>query len=95
MNAERQAAMAERRAQIPRAYRATYDRAVEGRSLRAAINAFCLECVCWRRKEVALCTDVACPLYAGRPYQLPQNGRQRQFIGAELKKSMQQIAELG
>lgn len=83
----RQAKIAERRAQIPRSYRATYDRAVKGRSLRAAINAQCLECVCWQRKEITLCTDLACPLYAVRPYQSPQNGRQGQVSGVESKNS--------
>ena len=84
---ERQEKIAIRHAQIPRAYRATYNRAVKGRSLRAAINAQCLECVCWQRKEVALCTDLACPLYAVRPYQLPQNGRDAGFSGVESKNS--------
>jgi hypothetical protein len=79
--------IAERRAQMPRSYRATYDRAVKGKSLRAAINAQCLECVCWITKEVRFCTDLACPLYAVRPYQLPQNGRGEGLSGAESKKS--------
>lgn len=73
----------ERRAQMPRSYRATYERAVKGRSLRAAINAQCLECVCWITKEVRLCTDLACSLYAVRPYQLPQNGRDGQDMEPE------------
>lgn len=84
---KRQEQIAERRKQMPRAYRATYNRAVKGRSLRAAVNAQCLECVCWQRKEVTLCTDLACPLYAVRPYQLPQNGHDGGFSGAESKNS--------
>jgi hypothetical protein len=71
--------ISQRRSQIPRAYRATYDKAVNGQSLRAAINAQCLECVCWQRREVILCTDLACPLYAVRPYQSSQNGRDDGF----------------
>jgi hypothetical protein len=62
--------IAERRKQMPRAYRANYDKAVQGKSLRAAVNAFCLECVYWFRKEVRFCTGLACPLYAVRPYQI-------------------------
>jgi len=89
MDDKRQAQIAERRAQMPRAYRATYNRAVKGKSLRAAINAQCLECVCWQRDEVRNCTDLACPLYAVRPYQIPQNGREGGFSGAELKKTEQ------
>lgn len=61
--------IAKRLEQMPRAYRATYKKAVAGNSLRACINSQCLECVCWQRKEVTLCTDLGCPLYAVRPYQ--------------------------
>jgi hypothetical protein len=85
MNIElRQQRIEERREQIPRAYKATYDKAVRGKSLRAGINAFCLECVCWHIEEIRHCTDLACPLYAMRPYQLPQNARGEDFSGAEL-----------
>ena len=61
--------IAERLRQMPKKYRATYRRATKGRSLRACINAQCLECVCWQSREVTLCTDLGCPLYAVRPYQ--------------------------
>ena len=79
--------IAERRAQIPSKYRAIYDRAVTAKSLRAAVNAQCLECVCWQRKEITLCTDLACPLYAVRPYQSSRSGRDEGFNGAESKNS--------
>jgi hypothetical protein len=85
---KRQAKIAARRAQIPRAYGGIYDKAVRGKSLRAAVNAQCLECCCWQRKEVSLCTDLACPLYAVRPYQdFSQNGLEGGFLGAESKSS--------
>jgi len=61
--------IAERRADMPKIHRATYDKAVSGKSLRAAVNAFCAECVMWQREEVRLCTSLACPLWAYRPYQ--------------------------
>ena len=64
---DRDAQIAERRAQIPRAYRATYDRAMTGKSRKAAMHAFCLECCGWQIKEVFLCTAPQCPLY---PYHL-------------------------
>lgn len=66
---KRRAAIAKRRADIPKKYRNTYDKAISGRSLRSAIKAHCLECVCWQRDEVRLCTSLACPLWAVRPYQ--------------------------
>ena len=88
---KRQEKITERRVQMPRSYRATYDRAVKGKSLRAAINAQCLECVCWQIDEVRNCTDVACPLYAVRPYQthrISQNGREGQVSSVESKNSV-------
>lgn len=64
---EREAKIAERRAQMPCSYRATYDRAVKGKSRKAAMHAFCLECCGWQIKEVFLCTDLGCSLYPYRP----------------------------
>ncbi len=85
----REEQIAERREQMPRSFRATYKKALTGKSLRSAINAQCSECVCWITKEVRLCTDLACPLYAVRPYQLPQNGRDGQDTEPESKNSEQ------
>lgn len=56
-------------AEIPRAYRQTYKRAMSGKSLRAAVNAFYLECVQWQREEIKVCTAIDCPLYPYRPYE--------------------------
>jgi hypothetical protein len=56
------------RKQIPDIHRANYNKALRGRSMKAAIKAFCLECVCWQKEEVRLCTSLACPLYPYRPY---------------------------
>ena len=53
---------------MPRLYRSTYLRAMGGNDRRAAVKSFCLECVCWQREEVKLCTSTACPLYKYRPY---------------------------
>jgi len=58
----------ERREQMPDIYKANYDKAMGGKSKAAAIKAFCLECVCWQREEVRMCTAKACPLYPYRPY---------------------------
>jgi hypothetical protein len=80
--AERQEKIAERRAGIPKKYRNTYDRAVSGKSLRACVNAFCLECICWQSREVTLCTDLACPLWAVRPYRGAGNAHRRHLRSA-------------
>ena len=84
---DRQEQIAERRNQMPRSYRACYDKAVSGKSLRASINSFCLECVCWQIEEIRKCTDLACPLFAVRPYQISQNSRHKRSGRPELKKS--------
>jgi hypothetical protein len=54
--------------QMPHIHLANYKRAMRGRSMKAAIKAFCLECVCWQKEEVRRCTALACPLYPYRPY---------------------------
>lgn len=88
MNTDRQKQIAERRAQIPKCYRGTYDKALRGRSLRAAVTSFCLECVVYATNEVRHCSDTACPLWKVRPYQdVPQNAREGRDIGAESSKS--------
>lgn len=56
----------ERRAQMPKLYRGVYDKAMSGKSRKAAMRAFCLECVMWQINEVYLCTDAACPLHPYR-----------------------------
>lgn len=55
--------------QIPESHRAKYEKAAARKSMRAAVNSQCLECVGYLTKEVSMCTDLACPLYLYRPYQ--------------------------
>lgn len=50
----------------PAKYRGMYRKAWEGKSRKAAIRAFCLECVGWSEHEVRLCTAPACPLFEFR-----------------------------
>jgi hypothetical protein len=38
-------------------------------SLRSAITAKCLECVCFEANAIRDCTATGCPLYVQRPYQ--------------------------
>jgi len=53
--------------QVPRNAQAIYHRAMTGKSRKAAMHAFCLECCAWQIKEVFGCTDPGCPLYPYRP----------------------------
>lgn len=54
---------------IPETYRKICDKAWEGKSLRAAINAKCLDCCNFQRVEIKNCLVETCPLWAVRPYQ--------------------------
>ena len=58
-----------RLADIPERYKPQYLRALRGKSMRAAINAQCAECMGWEGCPEAIekCTSPACPLYAYRP----------------------------
>lgn len=42
------------------------------RSLRAAINAKCHDCVCFQKREVTRCVMTDCPLWKLRPWQNKQ-----------------------
>ena len=82
--------IAKRRADMPEVYRANYDKAMTGKSLKAASKAFCLECVQWQREEVRLCPSYACPLWLYRPYKDKQDisskvPTERPFLGEEAK----------
>ena len=39
------------------------------KSLRAAINGKCYDCVCFMKREVTFCTAKDCPLWLLRPWQ--------------------------
>jgi hypothetical protein len=61
--------IAEHRQDMPRQFRRVYDVAMTGRSLRAAINSQCIECMGYVFKEVKLCCSPQCPLFPYRPVQ--------------------------
>ena len=52
---------------VPKLYEGLYKKAMAGSSRKAAMHAFCAECVGWIAKEIKLCTDKGCPLYPYRP----------------------------
>lgn len=56
----------EARSNIKGRWRTTYEKAMNSRSRKLAIKAFCQECVGWQAGEVAKCTDKGCPLYKFR-----------------------------
>ncbi len=49
-----------------------YKQAMEGKSRKLGINAFCAECLGWEAplvNSIRGCTGLGCPLYPYRPYQ--------------------------
>jgi hypothetical protein len=64
---ERKMDAEERLRNMPSSYQATYRTAMRGRSMKAAIKSFCLECVGYQREEIKVCTDTGCPLFPYRP----------------------------
>lgn len=60
------------KADIPKKYHRLYERAMSGKSRRAAIRCFCLECVAWQELEVRLCTAPSCPLFNYRLGKAPE-----------------------
>lgn len=52
---------------IPAKYQKLYNRAMSGKSRKAAIRMFCLECMGYSEYEVSVCADPNCPLYPYRP----------------------------
>ncbi len=84
--------IAKHRAQIPRLYRGIYDKAVSGKSRKAAMHAFCLECCGWKINEVFLCTSPQCSLYTYRPKsRASQDKLESVPNGAEFKNSTKGI----
>jgi len=49
-------------------YRRLYDKAMGGKSLRAAVDSKCLDCMCWQQAEVRDCPVATCTLWPYRPY---------------------------
>jgi len=68
MDLLRKQKIARRIAEMPKKYRKIYRKAVEDNNKNAAIQAFCLECVCWQKNEITNCSCLACPLYGLRPF---------------------------
>jgi hypothetical protein len=90
---KRQEQIAKRMAQIPKIHQAVYKSAVSGKSRKNAVKAQCLECVCWQKEEVRLCTDLGCPLYAYRPYkESPKDSDNRTGLAPVSMNSIQKVS---
>ncbi len=61
--------IANQRKHIPENSLKAYDKAMNGKSLRACINARCIDCCGWNKAEVHKCPAMSCPLWHVRPYQ--------------------------
>ena len=75
MHAKYKVRIAEHQKQIPKLYRGLYIRAMAGKSRKASMHSFCLECCGWQIQEVFLCTSPQCPLYPYRPKPRASQGK--------------------
>jgi hypothetical protein len=65
---ERRARVAAQLQHVPDTMRAAYLRAALGQaSAGEALKVRCLDCACWQRREVVLCTAAGCPSWSSRP----------------------------
>jgi len=82
--------------QVPAKYQALYERAMSGKSRKAAMRVFCLECCGWEIKEVFLCTDVGCSLHPYRPTsRIPPGSPEALPDKPESKNSEQMVLNYG
>jgi hypothetical protein len=64
---------------IPKYYKANYEKAILGNSRKEAVKAKCLDCMNWDKKEVAICEIETCPLWPYRPYIKPSSNTVRKI----------------
>lgn len=63
-------AIAKRLERVPERFRDLLRRVLTGQGTEAErVKAKCLDCVCWQRREVTLCTAIGCASWPTRPYQ--------------------------
>lgn len=58
-------------------FRRTWDKAVTKKSMRAAVNAKCQDCMNWQQSEIRHCSVITCPLWQYRPNQDKEKGREK------------------
>lgn len=73
-----------RHIEMPSKFNRMYERAMSGRSRKAAIRAHCLMCVGWLEQEVEKCTSPDCPLFHYRLATPTSDGGQTCAIEPEL-----------
>jgi hypothetical protein len=76
--------------EMPQSFRAAYRKAMDTKSLRAAVNAKCQDCMNWQRVEIRDCLVVICPLWPHRPY---QKARKRSNRGILAKRTPGPISD--
>lgn len=50
------------------AFRKKWIKALQRKSMKAAISAKCQDCMCWQNTEIKECNIVTCPLFQYRPF---------------------------
>jgi len=77
--------------QIPKVYRATYLKAIQGKSPRAGIKAKCQNCTNFQRNVIKHCTDPTCSLLPYRPYQKGHLRQKALVIGGISKEKAKRV----
>ena len=70
-------------------FRRQWDKAIAKKSMRAAVNAKCADCMNWQNKEIKQCDIITCPLWQYRPLQDKDSKREAAVRGymAEIAKT--------
>lgn len=58
-------------------FRKQWDRAIAKKSMRAAVDAKCADCMCWQNSEIKRCDIITCPLWQYRPLQDKDSAREK------------------
>lgn len=64
------------------AFRKKWIKALQRKSMRAAVDAKCQDCMCWQNTEVRECIIVICPLWQYRPFNERTGKIEREVIAA-------------
>ena len=69
-------------------FRREWLKAIQKKSMRAAVNAKCADCMCWQNTEIGLCDIITCPLWQYRPLQKRESTQEAEVraIAAEIAK---------
>lgn len=74
------------------AFRKLYLKALQRKSMAAAVRAKCQDCMCWQNTEIRRCEVVTCPLWRYRPGSQTKGTHESKIgtVAAKLEKELKQ-----